>query len=135
MKVFLFMWMGLCFLVIVVLFIAYATDGFPGVVASQQVELQVAEDCSPCEDNLKLLTQAMERSKGGRKVSVKTENTADLKTAFEEFQKAFETYDRNKNAHNKANIKQEFEQLQMVLELSKENRNAKAAAGAASDTK
>ena len=53
------------------LFIAYATDNFPGVPAPQprseypdklgQVGLEAEEECSPCEENLKRLKEAMER--------------------------------------------------------------------------
>ena len=82
MKVFMITWGLFCVLVIVGLFIAYATDNFPGVPAPQsrsedlpihrhsrpvgtdksgQVELETEEDCSPCEENLKQLKEAMER--------------------------------------------------------------------------
>lgn len=61
MKVFLIIWFLFCFLVIVGLFIAYATDNFPGVPAPQQVELKTEEECSPCEENLKRLKEARER--------------------------------------------------------------------------
>ena len=82
MKVFMITWGLLCFLVIVGLFIAYATDNFPGVPAPQprsedlpihrhsrpvgtdklgQVGLEAEEECSPCEENLKRLKEAMER--------------------------------------------------------------------------
>ena len=61
MKVFLVTWGLFCFLVIVGLFIAYATDNFPGVSAPQQVGLETEEECSPCEENLKRLKEAMER--------------------------------------------------------------------------
>ena len=59
------------------LFIAYATDNFPGVPAPQsrsedpdksgQVELEAEEECSPCEENLKRLKEAMERWERERK--------------------------------------------------------------------
>lgn len=61
MKVFIITWGLFCFLVIVGLFIAYATDNFPGVPPPQQVELETEEECSPCEENLKRLKEAMER--------------------------------------------------------------------------
>ena len=61
MKVFLITWGLFCFLVIVGLFLAYATDNFPGVPAPQQVELETEEECSPCEENLKQLKEAMVR--------------------------------------------------------------------------
>ena len=67
MKVFLVTWGLFCVLVIVGLFIAYATDNFPGVPAHQQVELETGsvpipeDECSPCEENLKRLKEALER--------------------------------------------------------------------------
>ena len=78
MKVFMITWGLFCLLVIVGLFIAYATDQLPGVRASQsrseypdksgQVGLEVEdswngaeEECSPCEENLKRLKKAMEQ--------------------------------------------------------------------------
>lgn len=68
MKVFLITWGLFCFLVIVGLFIAYATDQLPGVPAPQPIGLEVeasrneAEaECSPCEENLKRLKEARER--------------------------------------------------------------------------
>ena len=74
MKVFMITWGLFCVLVIVGLFIAYATDNFPGVPALQsrsedpdsdlsrmpmnrhksgQVGVEAEEECSPCEENLK----------------------------------------------------------------------------------
>ena len=77
MKVFLITWVVLCFLVIVGLFIAYATDNLPGVPAPQQVGLAVEDsrngaegECSPCEENLKRLKEAMERAERERKAAV-----------------------------------------------------------------
>ena len=67
MKVFLITWIALCFLVVVGLFIAYATDNFPGVPAPQQVEMETADECSPCEENLKRLKAARERWERERK--------------------------------------------------------------------
>lgn len=69
MKVFMITWGLFCVLVIVGLFIAYATDNFPGVPAPQQVEMQTltTEDCSPCEENLEHLKKAMERWERDRK--------------------------------------------------------------------
>ena len=71
MKVFLITWGLFCVLVIVGLFSAYATDNFPGVPTPQsrsedpdksgQVGVEVEEECSPCEENLKRLKEAMER--------------------------------------------------------------------------
>ncbi len=88
MKVFLVTWGLFCLLVIVGLFLAYATDNFPGVLApqsrsedlpihrhsrqvgtdkSEQVGLEVedsrdrAEECSPCEENLARLRKVLEQ--------------------------------------------------------------------------
>ena len=47
MKLFLITWGLFCVLVVVGLFIAYATDNFPGVPVPQQVEMQTEADCSP----------------------------------------------------------------------------------------
>ena len=69
MKVFMITWGLFCVLVIVGLFIAYATDNFPGVPALQQVGLEAEEDCSPCEENLKRLRKAMERAERERKAA------------------------------------------------------------------
>ena len=77
------MWVAFCFLVIVGLFIVYAMDQLPGVLAPQsrsaspdgigedpdksgQVKLQAEEVCSPCEENLKRLKEAIERWKRER---------------------------------------------------------------------
>ena len=69
MKVFMITWGLFCFLVIVGLLIAYATDQLPGVPAPQQVELETEEECSPCEENLKRLKEAMERAEHERKAA------------------------------------------------------------------
>ena len=67
MKVFMITWGLFCFLVIMGLFIAYATDNLPGVPTPQSragsgiVELETVEECSPCEENLKRLKGAMEQ--------------------------------------------------------------------------
>ena len=65
MKVFMITWVVFCFLVIVGLFIAYATDNLPGVPTPQaayaQGESLTEDECSPCEENLKQLKEAMER--------------------------------------------------------------------------
>ena len=67
MKVFIIAWTVFCLLVIVGLFIAYATDQLPGAPVPQQVELQVkdsrngAEECSPCEENLGRLRKVLEQ--------------------------------------------------------------------------
>ena len=65
MKVFLITWGLFCLLVIVGLFIAYATDQLPGASVHQQVETQTPtdEDCSPCEENLKRLKKVLEQAK------------------------------------------------------------------------
>lgn len=88
MKVFLITWVLFCILVIVGLFIAYATDQLPGVPIAQsrsgdlpihrhsrqvgtdksgQIELETEAECSPCEENLKRLKEAMERWERERK--------------------------------------------------------------------
>ena len=65
MKVFMITWGLFCFLVIVGLVIAYATDQLPGVPTPKaeyaQDEILTEEECSPCEENLKRLKEAMER--------------------------------------------------------------------------
>ena len=68
MKVFLITWVMFCCLVIVGLFIAYATDQLPGGLVHQQVELQVKDsrsgakqECSPCEENLVHLRKVLEQ--------------------------------------------------------------------------
>ncbi|RKU07124.1 hypothetical protein C6502_17780 [Candidatus Poribacteria bacterium] len=86
MKVFLVTWGLFCVLVIVGLFIAYATDQLPGVLAPQsrsedpdksgQVGVEAEEECSPCEENLKRLKEAMERWERERKAqAVAASNT------------------------------------------------------------
>ena len=67
MKVFMITWGLFCFLVIVGLFIAYATDNLPGVPAPQQAGLETEEECSPCEENLKRLRKAIEQAERERK--------------------------------------------------------------------
>lgn len=67
MKVFMIMWVIFCFLVIVGLFIAYATDNLPGVTVPQPIGLEADDDCSPCEKNLKRLKEAMEQWERERK--------------------------------------------------------------------
>ena len=67
MKVFIITWGLFCLLVIVGLFIAYATDQLPGVSVLQQVELETEVECSPCEENLKRLKEAMEQWERERK--------------------------------------------------------------------
>jgi len=77
MKVFMITWVVFCFLVIVGLFIAYATDQLPGVPAPQQVELQTEEGCSPCEENLKRLQRAREQWEQERKAQAATRTASD----------------------------------------------------------
>ena len=70
MKVFMITWGLFCVLVIVGLFIAYATDNLPGVPTPQAEYAQgenLTEECSPCEENLKQLKEAMERWERERK--------------------------------------------------------------------
>lgn len=71
MKVFMITWGVLCFLVIVGLFLAYATDQLPGVPAPQaeyaQGEILTEDEYSPCEENLKRLKEARERWERERK--------------------------------------------------------------------
>ena len=77
MKVFMITWGLFCVLVIVGLFVAYATDNFSGVTVPQsrsedpdksgQAELETEEACSPCEENLRRLKEAMERWERERK--------------------------------------------------------------------
>lgn len=67
MKPFLITWGLFCLVVIMGLFIAYATDQLPGVPAPKQVGLRVAdsqnraEKCSPCEENLVRLRKVLEQ--------------------------------------------------------------------------
>ena len=87
MKVFMITWGLFCVLVIVGLFIAYATDNFSGVFAPQsrsedpdksgQVGLEAEEDCSPCEEKLKRLRKAIEQAERERKVQAAANTTSD----------------------------------------------------------
>ena len=94
MKVFMITWVIFCFLVIVGLFIAYATDHLPGVPTPQsrseypdnsgQVGLEVEnspngaeEECSPCEENLKRLKEAMERWEREREATATARDAPD----------------------------------------------------------
>ena len=72
MKVFMITWVVFCFLIIVGLFIAYATDQLPGVPVPQQVELETEAECSPCEENLKRLKKAREQWERERKAAAVT---------------------------------------------------------------
>lgn len=69
MRVFLITWVVLCFLIIVGLFITYATDQLPGTPASKQIGLEAEEACSPCEENLKRLKKAIERAERERQAA------------------------------------------------------------------
>ena len=64
MKVFMITWGLFCLLIIVGLFIAYTTNQLPGAPTPQAVYTQILteDECSPCEENLKRLTEAMERA-------------------------------------------------------------------------
>lgn len=79
MKTFLITWGLFCVLVMVGLFIGYATDQLPGVPAPQQVKLETEEECSPCEENLKQLKAAMERWERERnaQAAITASNTDD----------------------------------------------------------
>ena len=91
MKMFMITWVVFCSLVIVGLFIAYATDNLPGVPTSKQVGLEAKisgarkvdtsrnseEDCSPCEENLKRLREARERWERERKAQAAASTTSD----------------------------------------------------------
>jgi hypothetical protein len=73
MKLFLITWGLFCLLVIMGLFIAYATDQLPGVPAPKQVGLQVEdsrngaeEGCSPCEANLARLQKLLEQQEASQ---------------------------------------------------------------------
>ena len=79
MKVFMITWGLFCLFIIAGLFIAYATDNFPGVPSSQQVEPDTEEDCSPCEENLKRLKEAQHRQERDRNAqeAVAVSNTDD----------------------------------------------------------
>lgn len=82
MKVFMITWLVFCFLVVVGLFIAYATVQLPGVPTPQshsedpdksgQVEPETEAECSPCEENLKRLKEAMEQAERERKAAAVT---------------------------------------------------------------
>ena len=61
MKMFLITWLLLCFFATFALFIAYATNQLLGASTSLHAELEIEEECSPCEENLKRLKKAMEQ--------------------------------------------------------------------------
>ena len=75
MKVFMITWVVFCLLVIVGLFIAYATDRLPGVPVPQPIELEADDDCSPCEENPKRLKEAMERWEREREATTTARDT------------------------------------------------------------
>ena len=77
MKVFMITWVVLCFLVIVGLFIAYATDTLPGTPVPQPIELEAEADCSPCEKNLKRLKEAMEQWERERKTQAAADTVSE----------------------------------------------------------
>ena len=83
MRVFLIAWVVFCFLVIMGLFIAYATDNFPGMPVPQaeyaQGKILTEAECSPCEENLKRLKAARERWERERNAqeAVTVSNTGD----------------------------------------------------------
>ena len=62
MKVFLITWGLFCFLVIVGLFIAYATDTLPMQPQKQLAidSLEADENCSPCAENIARLNKAIQ---------------------------------------------------------------------------
>ncbi len=97
MKVFLITWGLLCFLVIVGLLIAYTTDKLPGVSVAEQV----AGECSPCEENIARIKEAMEQAQ-------KTSETFYLEQTdenLEKFKKTLETFDRELSALERAKNK------------------------------
>ncbi len=151
MKVFLIIWGGCCFLVVVFLFLVYATDQLPGVSIDQsrsedlnksgQVKLQVKdsrngaeEECSPCEDNLKQLKEALERAEREHEGNVNAENVVPPKKAFEQLQKALELFNQERTPENVAHMKKMFEQFNKVLDLHDPKENAKTAAITTSNT-
>lgn len=99
MKAFLITWGLFCFLVVVGLFIAYATDNLPGVPSPKQVGLET-DECSPCEDNIKRLKQAMEQlQKAGATFDHERtdDNREQLKKALETLDSAIIPLEREKN--------------------------------------
>ena len=117
MKVLLLTWAGFCFVVIVGLFIAYATDRLPGVPFPQQIELEMETECSPCEENLKRLKKAMGMASREREAAVKAENLAQLKKGLEQLQEASEAFYRERNAENRARVEKGLEQLQEAAKM------------------
>ena len=123
MKVFLITWGLFCLLIIVGLFIASATNQLPGAPTPQAVYVQILteDECSPCEENLKRLTEAMERAGIDLHASINTENMAHQqktpKQTFEEFLRAFVVYNRNRNPENLAHLEQMAEEFQKVFDL------------------
>ena len=115
MKVFLIMWGGLCFLVIVGLIIVYATDQLPGASTPQAEYVQgeiltlTEEECLPCEENLKRLTEAMEAA-DELQASINAENMSHEKQkekkAYAEFLEAADELQASINAENMSHEKQ-----------------------------
>lgn len=146
MKVFMITWGLFCLLVVVGLIIVYATDNFPGVPAPQQVEMETEDECSPCEENLKRLTEAMEAG-NDLPAAINAENVSDEKQyaeylafsdkleasiknaenmsdkkkrekkAYAEQLRALVAYERNKSAENWARFQQAAEDFQKALGL------------------
>ena len=146
MKVFMITWGLFCLLVVVGLIIVYATDNFPGVPAPQQVEMETEDECSPCEENLKRLTEAMEAG-NDLPAAINAENVSDEKQyaeylafsdkleasiknaenmsdkkkrekkAYAEQLRAFVAYQRNTSAENLARVEQASEEFQKALGL------------------
>ena len=112
MKVFLIIWTVICLLVVAGLVVAYATDLLPRVKVSSFPLGVVEADCSPCEENVKRLKEALRRAESGHRVSPTTEHGEQLKTATEELIKAFE---KNDNERSAADIKQKYELLTNLL--------------------
>ena len=101
MKVFLITWGLLCFLVIVGLLIAYTTDKLPGVSVAEPVALETTGECSPCEENIARIKEAMEQTQ-------KTSETFYLEQTdenLEQFKKTLETFDRELSALERAKNK------------------------------
>lgn len=100
MKVFLITWGVFCVLVVVGLFIAYATDNLPGVPTPQQVGLEAAAECSPCEENVKRLKKAMEQSQKTAEMFYREgtdDNLGQLQKTLETFDSELSALEREKN--------------------------------------
>ena len=114
MKTFLITWGSFCVLVIVGLFIAYATDNFPGVPVPQaeyaQGEILTEKACSPCEDNLKRIKEAMQTVAHKQADTIKSENLVRLQKTFEQAQKALDVFYHERNAENRARVEKGLKQ-------------------------